>query len=58
MQKIKKFFKELKRVRWASGKDGWKTFWTSSLFIAIAALILFGLAILFTSLWAAGGIGI
>jgi len=58
MNKIKRFFKELKRVRWPSGKEGWKTFFKSSAFIIVSALILFGIAIAFTALWASGGIGI
>lgn len=58
MNTVKKFFKELKRVRWPSGKEGANTFIKSVIFIGVASLILFGLAIGFTMLWNDWGVGI
>lgn len=58
MNTIKKFFKELKRVRWPSGKEGASTFVKSVIFISVSSLILFGMAIGFTMLWNDWGVGI
>lgn len=58
MDAIKKFFKELKRVRWPKGAEASNTFWKTTLFILICALALFGIAIGFTALWDAWGVGI
>ncbi|MCK5807011.1 MAG: preprotein translocase subunit SecE [Mycoplasmataceae bacterium] len=58
MNSIKKFIKELKRVRWPSAKDGNKTFFTILIFVSIASVILFSLAIGLTSLWNSWGVGI
>lgn len=58
MNTIKKFFKELKRVRWPSGKEGASTFAKSVIFIAVTSLILFGLSMGFTMLWNDLGVGI
>lgn len=55
---IKKFFKELKRVRWPTGKESSKTFFTSMTFIIIASVVLFGIAIGFTTLWSVMGVGL
>lgn len=58
MDNIKKFIKELKRVRWPSAKEGNKTFISAIIFVAIAALVLFGLAVGFAALWNNWGVGI
>lgn len=58
MQKIKRFFKELKRVRWPSAKEGNTTFRNALIFIGIAAIILFGLAVGLTVLWNDWGVGL
>lgn len=58
MNKLKHFFKELKRVRWPKPKDAANTYWKTIAFIAIAALILFGLAVGLTALWNHWGVGI
>ena len=58
INKIKKFFKELKRVKWPTGKEGSKTFFSSMAFIIIASIILFGIAVAFTTLWGVLGVGI
>ena len=58
MNTIKKFFKELKRVRWPSAKEGNTTFRNALIFIGISSLILFGLAVGFTVLWSNWGVGI
>ena len=58
MNVIKKFFKELKRVRWPSAKEGNKTFRNALIFIGITSLILFGLAIGLTVLWNEMGVGL
>lgn len=58
INKIKKFFKELKRVKWPTGKDSSKTFFSSMTFIIIGSIVLFGIAIAFTTLWSVLGVGI
>lgn len=58
MNTLKKFFKELKRVRWPSAKDGNKTFINALIFIGISALVLFGLAVGLTVLWNDWGVGL
>ena len=58
MDPIKKFFRELKRVRWPDGKTTQSAFWRVILFVAIGSLFLFGLTWLFTVIWTAGGVGI
>lgn len=58
MNVIKKFFKELKRVRWPKGEEATDIFWKTLLFIAIFAIVLFGIAIGFTALWDKLGVGI
>ena len=58
MNTIKKFFKELKRVRWPSAETGTKTFLVVLVFITIISLILFGLAIGLTILWNDWGVGL
>lgn len=58
MNWIKKFFKEIKRVRWPSAKESNKTFITSIAFIAVSSIVLFGIAIGFTTLWNIWGVGL
>ena len=58
MNVIKKFIKELKRVRWPSSKEGNKTFLTILIFVLIASIILFSFAIGLTTLWNGWGVGI
>ncbi len=58
MNWIKKFFKEIKRVRWPSAKENNKTFIIVMAFVSVAALILFGIAIGFTTLWNIWGVGL
>lgn len=58
MDSIKKFFKELKRVRWPKAEEANSTFWKTVVFIFICAIVLFGIAIGFTALWDAWGVGI
>ena len=58
MRSIKKFIKELKRVRWPSAKEGNKTFRTSVIFITIASLVLFALAIVLSLVWSGLGVGL
>ena len=58
MNSLKKFLKELKRVRWPSSKEGNKIFATILIFVSIASLILFGLAIGLTTLWNEWGVGL
>ena len=55
---IKKFIKEIKRVRFPSAQEANKTFLTSMIFIIIASLVLFGIAIGFTALWNRLGVGL
>ena len=58
MNWLKKFFKEIKRVRWPKPAEANKTFFTSIIFIATAAIILFIIAIAFTALWNTWGVGL
>ena len=58
MNKIKRFVKELKRVRWPKAKDANKSFYITMIFIIITSLILFGLAIGLTIVWDDLGVGI
>ncbi|NQZ65774.1 MAG: preprotein translocase subunit SecE [Mycoplasmatales bacterium] len=58
MKSIKKFFKELKRVRWPSANEGNKTFARTLVFIIIASLILFGLALGLSIMWNNWGVGL
>lgn len=58
MDDIKKFFKELKRTRWAKSSEVKKSFVKVLLFIVIFALILFGLAIGLAAMWDAMGVGV
>ncbi len=58
MKKLKMFVKELKRVRWISIKESNKTFFIVLVFVAITSLILFFIAIGFTSTWSNLGVGI
>lgn len=55
---IKKFVKEIKRVKFPSGSETNKTFLTSMTFIIVASLVLFGIAIGFTALWNQLGVGL
>ena len=55
---LKKFFKELKRVRWPTGPAAASTFFTSISFIIIGSVVLFGVAIGFTTLWSMLGVGL
>ena len=56
--RIKKFIKEIKRVKFPSGAETNKTFLTSMTFIVIASIVLFGIAIAFTALWNQLGVGL
>ena len=58
MGKVKRFFKELKRVRWPSAKESSSLFVKVLLFVGISSLILFALAIGLTALWNDLGVGI
>lgn len=58
MNRVKRFFKELKRVRWPIAKDTNIAFWKSMIFIIITSLVLFGVALAFTALWKAFNVGI
>lgn len=58
MNYIKKFLKELKRVRWPSSKDGNKNFRNALIFIGITSMILFGLSLGFTIMWNNWGVGL
>ena len=58
MNAIKRFFKEIKRVRWPKGKDATKTFWNTILFIVITSLVLFGLSVGLMAMWNEWGVGI
>lgn len=55
---LKKFLKEIKRVKFPTGEEANKTFWTSIVFIGIASLVLFGIAIGFTAMWNELGVGL
>lgn len=58
MNHLKRFLKELKRSRWPSVKDTNIAFWKSIIFVIITSLVLFGIALAFTALWKAIGVGI
>lgn len=58
MKDIKKFIKELKRVRWPSAAEGNKTFITAIIFVAISSLVLFAIAIILGLLWSGLGVGL
>lgn len=58
MDSVKKFFKELKRVRWPKAAEANKSYGQVILFAVITALVLFGIAIGFAALWDAWGVGI
>lgn len=58
MNEIKKFFKELKRTRWAKSSEVKKSFILVLLFIIVFALILFGLAFGLAAMWEALGVGV
>ncbi|CAM9115582.1 preprotein translocase subunit SecE [Mycoplasma marinum] len=58
LNEIKGFFKELKRVRWPNGSESFKIFWTSLIFIIIAAIVLFLITLGFTTLWEKWGVGL
>lgn len=58
MKNVKRFLKELKRVRWPSAEETSKAFWKSIIFIIICALVLFGFTLAFSSLWQSMGVGI
>ncbi len=55
---IKGFFKELKRIRWPEGKEAWKVFVISLIFVIISSLILFVITFTFTNIWNSLGVGI
>jgi preprotein translocase SecE subunit len=55
---VKRFFKELKRVRWIKSKVLAKNFITVIIFVIISSLILFSVTLLFTSIWTQLGVGI
>ncbi len=58
MNRVKRFFKELKRVRWPKVKETNVAFWKSMCFIIITSLVLFAIALAFTALWKTFGVGI
>ncbi|WP_127943049.1 MULTISPECIES: preprotein translocase subunit SecE [unclassified Mycoplasma] len=58
MQRIKRFIKELKRVRWPTLGQTGNTFVKAVLFIAVSALFLLGLALFFAFIWRHMGIGL
>ena len=58
MKKLKMFIKELKRIRWISFKETNKVFLVVTIFIIITSLILFFIAIGFTSMWSDLGVGL
>lgn len=58
MKKIKRFVKELKRVRWPSAEVAGKSFLKSTIFIAVSALVIFGITIGFAMLWSTMGVGL
>lgn len=55
---FKRFFKELKRVKWPKPSEANNTFLKVCIFVFIASLILFFLAIGLSALWSAWGVGI
>ncbi len=57
MHRVKRFFKELKRVRWPEINETNSAFFKSIIFIIVASLVLFGLGITFVAIWNALGIG-
>lgn len=48
---VRRFVKELKRVRWPSNRKNWVSFWQIVIFTLIFVLAVFALATLFTLLW-------
>ncbi|MGY5139132.1 preprotein translocase subunit SecE [Mycoplasmopsis gallinarum] len=48
---VRRFVKELKRVRWSSNRKNWVSFWQIVIFTLIFVLAVFALATLFTLLW-------
>lgn len=58
MGKIKRFFKELKRVKWPTAKESGKTWTTTVVFVTIVALILFALATVLLLMWKKLGLGV
>lgn len=48
---VRRFVKELKRVRWPSSRKNWVSFWQIVIFTLIFVLAVFALATLFTLLW-------
>lgn len=58
MDSIKKFFKELKRVRWPKPVEANKSFRGVIIFATVAALVLFGIAVGLAALWNAWGVGL
>lgn len=58
MNKVKRFFKELKRVKWPTPKESGKTWLTTVVFVSIVALILFALATVLLLMWKKIGIGV
>lgn len=58
MKILKRWIKELKRVRWPSSKTATTAFWKSVIFVTISSLAIFGATILFAMLWKSMGIGV
>ena len=55
---FKRFFKELKRVKWPKPSEASTTFWKVCIFVFLASLTLFLLAFGLSALWIAWGVGI
>lgn len=58
MNKIKRFVKEIKRVKWPTGKEAGKTWTTTVVFVTIISLALFGLATVLLLMWQGIGVGV
>ncbi|WKX02652.1 preprotein translocase subunit SecE [Candidatus Mycoplasma mahonii] len=58
MNWLKKIVKEIKRVRWPTANDANRTYVITLIFMIISSLILFGVAIGFTTLWSTWGVGL
>ncbi|TQC51550.1 preprotein translocase subunit SecE [Mycoplasmopsis mucosicanis] len=54
--RVRRFFKELKRVRWPSQKTNWMSFVKVVIFTVIFTAIVMGFATLITLLWSRLGI--
>lgn len=58
MKIVKRFFKELKRVKWPTASQTGRAYSTILLFVIITSLVLFGLAIGLIQMWEKLGVGV